>query len=133
MDEEVHRLHSRYGVDYPEHTYFERERPVVEAIRQRFIKELEAGNDVVLDHGPWRRDERDAWEQGAPRDGRPPPSVVAHPPQARLRAGAGAARTRGARLGRAGRGARPPRGGRPPPCGLPPRRQGGTAAAPGRT
>ncbi|MGW7277803.1 AAA family ATPase, partial [Streptomyces sp. NPDC054844] len=59
VDEEVHRLHGRYGVDYPEHTYFERERPVVEAIRQRFVKELEAGNDVVLDHGLWRRDDRD--------------------------------------------------------------------------
>ncbi len=65
MDEEVHRLHGRYGVDYPEHTYFERERPVVEAVRERFIKELEAGNDVVLDHGLWRRDERDAWQQAA--------------------------------------------------------------------
>lgn len=65
VDEEVHRLHGRYGVDYPEHTYFERERPVVEAIRQRFIKEIEAGNDVVLDHGLWRRAERDAWRQAA--------------------------------------------------------------------
>ncbi|MFE0103308.1 AAA family ATPase [Streptomyces sp. NPDC059009] len=65
VDEEVHRLHGRYGVDYPEHTYFERERPVVEAIRQRFTKEIEAGNDVVLDHGLWRRHERDAWRQAA--------------------------------------------------------------------
>ncbi|WP_308030558.1 ATP-binding protein [Streptomyces sp. CoH27] len=65
VDEEVHRLHGRYGVDYPEHTYFERERPVVEAIRQRFVKELSAGNDVVLDHGLWRRSERDTWRQAA--------------------------------------------------------------------
>ncbi|MGE9280296.1 AAA family ATPase [Streptomyces rochei] len=65
VDEEVHRLHGRYGVDYPEDTYFERERPVVEAIRQRFVKELEAGNDVVLDHGLWRREDRDAWRQAA--------------------------------------------------------------------
>ncbi|WP_431774879.1 AAA family ATPase [Streptomyces cucumeris] len=65
VDEEVHRLHGRYGVDYPEHTYFERQRPVVEAIRTRFAKELEAGNDVVLDHGLWRRAERDAWRQAA--------------------------------------------------------------------
>ncbi|MET9142796.1 MULTISPECIES: AAA family ATPase [unclassified Streptomyces] len=42
VDEEVHRLHGRYGVDYPERTYFERERPVVEAIRQRLIKEVQA-------------------------------------------------------------------------------------------
>lgn len=65
VDEEVHRLHGRYGVDYPEHTYFERERPVVEAIRTRFAKEIEVGNDVVLDHGLWRRTERDAWRQAA--------------------------------------------------------------------
>ncbi|GLV78777.1 AAA family ATPase [Streptomyces hygroscopicus] len=72
VDEEVHRLHGRYGVDYPEHTYFERERPVVKAIRQRFIKEIEAGNDVVLDHGLWRRTERDAWRQAAREaDGHP--------------------------------------------------------------
>ncbi|MFF5128137.1 AAA family ATPase [Streptomyces syringium] len=65
VDEEVHRLHGRYGVDYPEHTYFERERPVVDAIRERFVKEIEAGNDVVLDHGLWHRSERDAWRQAA--------------------------------------------------------------------
>ncbi|MFF2013714.1 AAA family ATPase [Streptomyces sp. NPDC058195] len=65
VDEEVHRLHGRYGVDYPEHTYFERERPVVAAIRERFTKEIAAGNDVVLDHGLWRRDEREAWRQAA--------------------------------------------------------------------
>ncbi|WP_031186055.1 AAA family ATPase [Streptomyces sp. NRRL F-5635] len=65
VDEEVHRLHGRYGVDYPEHTYFERERPVVETIRQRFIKELQAGNDIILDHGLWRRTDRDAWQQAA--------------------------------------------------------------------
>jgi predicted kinase len=75
VDEEVHRLHGRYGVDYPEHTYFERERPVVEAIRQRFIKELAVGNDVVLDHGLWRRADRDAWRQAA-RDADGHPLVV---------------------------------------------------------
>ncbi|KUJ54609.1 ATP/GTP-binding protein [Streptomyces albus subsp. albus] len=69
VDEEVHRLHGRYGIDYPEHTYFERERPVVEAIRERFVKELEAGHDVVLDHGLWRRDERDAWRRAARETG----------------------------------------------------------------
>ncbi|MGW5659467.1 AAA family ATPase [Streptomyces sp. NPDC003758] len=63
VDEEVHRLHGRYGVDYPEHSYFERERPVVQAVRQRLIQELRDGNDVVLDHGLWRRSERDDWRQ----------------------------------------------------------------------
>ncbi|MFJ2771744.1 AAA family ATPase [Streptomyces sp. NPDC087300] len=69
VDEEVHRLHGRYGVDYPEHTYFERERPVVEAVRGRFEKELESGNDVVLDHGLWRREERGTWKQAAQEAG----------------------------------------------------------------
>ncbi|QSY49855.1 ATP-binding protein [Streptomyces griseocarneus] len=63
VDEEVHRLHGRYGVDYPEHTYFERERPVVEAVRRRLAEHLAAGHDVVLDHGLWLRTDRDAWKK----------------------------------------------------------------------
>ncbi|MFI9206126.1 AAA family ATPase [Streptomyces sp. NPDC053048] len=63
VDEEVHRLHGRYGVDYPEDTYFERERPVVEAIRRRLAEHLAAGDDVVLDHGLWLREDRDAWKK----------------------------------------------------------------------
>lgn len=78
VDEEVHRLHGRYGVDYPEHTYFERERPAVETIRERFVKELQAGNDVVLDHGLWRRTDRDAWRQAAREAGGHP--LVVHLP-----------------------------------------------------
>ncbi|MDT3728769.1 ATP-binding protein [Streptomyces sp. DSM 41972] len=78
VDEEVHRLHGRYCVDYPEHTYFARERPVVAAIRQQFIKEIEAGNDVVLDHGLWRRTERDAWRRAAREAGGHP--LVVHLP-----------------------------------------------------
>lgn len=54
VDEEVHRLHGRYGVDYPEHEYFERERPVVDAVRQQLADELAVGRDVVLDHGLWQ-------------------------------------------------------------------------------
>lgn len=63
VDEEVHRLHGRYGVDYPEHEYFEREGPVVDAVRQRVSDELAAGRDVVLDHGLWLRADRDAWKK----------------------------------------------------------------------
>ncbi|MCD9145879.1 AAA family ATPase [Streptomyces albireticuli] len=63
VDEEVHRIHGRYGVDYPEDTYFERERPVVEAIRHRLAEHLAAGDDVVLDHGLWLREDRDAWKK----------------------------------------------------------------------
>ncbi|GAA0393314.1 AAA family ATPase [Streptomyces luteireticuli] len=63
VDEEVHRLHGRYGIDYPEHEYFERERPVVDAIRQQLTEHLVAGHDVVLDHGLWLRADRDAWKK----------------------------------------------------------------------
>ncbi len=63
VDEEVHRLHGRYGVDYPEDTYFERERPVVEAIRRRLAEHLAAGDDVVLDHGLWLQSDRNAWKK----------------------------------------------------------------------
>ncbi|MDQ0938340.1 ATP-binding protein [Streptomyces sp. V1I1] len=63
VDEEVHRLHGRYSVDYPEHEYFEREGPVVDAVRQRVSDELAAGRDVVLDHGLWLREDRDAWKK----------------------------------------------------------------------
>ncbi|MFE4263372.1 AAA family ATPase [Streptomyces sp. NPDC056883] len=63
VDEEVHRLHGRYGVDYPEHEYFARERPAVDVVRQRLADELSAGNDVVLDHGLWLRADRGAWKK----------------------------------------------------------------------
>jgi predicted kinase len=63
VDEEVHRLHGRYGLDYPEHEYFERERPVVDTIREQLIQHLAAGHDVVLDHGLWARSEREAWKK----------------------------------------------------------------------
>lgn len=36
----------------------ERERPVLDAVR---ADHLEAGRDVVLDHGLWRRGEREGW------------------------------------------------------------------------
>ncbi|MFD6340225.1 AAA family ATPase, partial [Streptomyces sp. NPDC060210] len=65
VDEEVHRLHGRYGVDYPEDTYFARERPALATVRAQFTAELEAGHDVVLDHGLWRRTDRDAWKEAA--------------------------------------------------------------------
>lgn len=63
VDEEVHRLHGRYGVDYPEYEYFERERPVIDAVRQQLIEHLEDGRGVVLDHGLWLREDRDVWKK----------------------------------------------------------------------
>ncbi|WP_329032439.1 ATP-binding protein [Streptomyces sp. NBC_01725] len=81
VDEEVHRLHGRYGVDYPEDTYFAREAPVLAAVRARFTKELGAGHDVVLDHGLWQRTDRDTWKEAARTAGGLP--VLIHLPTTR--------------------------------------------------
>ncbi|MFJ1597252.1 AAA family ATPase [Streptomyces sp. NPDC088261] len=78
VDEEVHRLHGRYGVDYPEDTYFARERPVLAAVRGQFTTNLRAGHDVVLDHGLWRRADREAWKEAARAAGGLP--VLVHLP-----------------------------------------------------
>lgn len=59
VDEEVHRRHGRYGIDYPEHEYGERERPVVEEVLAELVDHLRDGRDVVLDHGLWLRRERE--------------------------------------------------------------------------
>lgn len=63
VDEEVFARHGRYGVDYPHDAYFDKERPVVDDIRDQLAAEIAAGHDVVLDHGLWLRSDRDAWRQ----------------------------------------------------------------------
>lgn len=62
VDEQVHALHGRYGIDYPEDTYFEREGPVVQAVRDRLVALLHEGRDVALDQGLWRRADRGAYK-----------------------------------------------------------------------
>lgn len=76
VDEEVFRRHGRYGVDYPEDTYFAREKPVVDAVRTAFVSTLRAGRDVVLDHGLWAREERREWRAVAQDAGAHP--VLVH-------------------------------------------------------
>ncbi|MEU0278788.1 ATP-binding protein [Streptomyces sp. NPDC006195] len=81
VDEEVHRLHGRYGIDYPEDTYFAREAPALTTIRDRFTAELGAGHDVVLDHGLWQRQDRNSWKEAARTAGGLP--VLVHLPATR--------------------------------------------------
>jgi predicted kinase len=59
VDELVFDRHGRYGVDYHESEYFEREGPVREEVYRRLAELVGQGQDVVLDHGLWRRAERD--------------------------------------------------------------------------
>jgi predicted kinase len=63
VDEEVFARHGRYGVDYPASEYFDLERPVVEELRRRLVALIESGHDVALDHGLWRRRDRDAYKR----------------------------------------------------------------------
>ncbi|WP_238487292.1 GNAT family N-acetyltransferase [Actinoplanes flavus] len=62
VDERVFARHGRYGVDYPEHTYFEKEGPVLVEVRAELRKLLRDGRDVVIDHGLWRRPDRNDWK-----------------------------------------------------------------------
>jgi predicted kinase len=63
VDEEVFARNGTYGVDYPDHEYPQRERPVVEEIRERLAAAVRAGRSVVLDYGLWRRAERESYKK----------------------------------------------------------------------
>ncbi|MGI5201352.1 AAA family ATPase [Spirillospora sp. CA-108201] len=60
VDEEVFRRHGRYGVDFHESRWFELADPVAEEVYRRLGELVKAGRGVVLDHGLWRRGDRDA-------------------------------------------------------------------------
>ncbi|MEU8522349.1 ATP-binding protein [Streptomyces sp. NPDC048577] len=63
VDELVFERHGRYGVDYPENTYFEKEAPVVAELHERLAELVAEGRDVVWDHGLWPRKDRDAMKE----------------------------------------------------------------------
>ncbi|MFJ4804624.1 AAA family ATPase [Streptomyces murinus] len=63
VDEVVHQRHGRYGVDYPENTYFEKEAPVVAELHRRLGELVAEGRDVVWDHGLWPRKDREAMKE----------------------------------------------------------------------
>lgn len=59
VDEEVFARHGRYGVDYHESEYFDREAPVIADVYRQLSGLVAAGRDVVLDRGLWTRADRD--------------------------------------------------------------------------
>ncbi|MFG2972403.1 ATP-binding protein [Streptomyces sp. NPDC048331] len=63
VDEVVHDRHGRYGVDYPENTYFAKEGPVVTELQGRLKRLVAEGRDVVWDHGLWPHKHRDEMKQ----------------------------------------------------------------------
>ncbi|MEV7630745.1 ATP-binding protein [Actinoplanes sp. NPDC089786] len=62
VDEAVFARRGRYSIDYPEHTYFEKEGPVIAEVCGELARLLRDGRDVVVDHGLWLRDDRDGWK-----------------------------------------------------------------------
>ncbi|MFG1668066.1 AAA family ATPase [Streptomyces sp. Y7] len=60
-DEEMYRRHGVYGVDFPRGTFPTLERPVLEEVAIELREHLQAGRDVVVDHGFWTPDDRARW------------------------------------------------------------------------
>lgn len=63
VDEEVYARNGRYGIDYPEQEYFQREAPALASMELRLVELINAGRSVVFDHGLWRRSERDVYKR----------------------------------------------------------------------
>ncbi|WP_329051654.1 AAA family ATPase [Streptomyces violaceus] len=60
-DEEMYRRHGVYGVDFPRGTFPTLERPVLEDVAVELREQLQAGHDVVVDHGFWTPNDRARW------------------------------------------------------------------------
>jgi predicted kinase len=60
-DEEMYRRHGVYGVDFPRGTFPTLERPVLEDVAVELREQLQAGHDVVVDHGFWTPGDRARW------------------------------------------------------------------------
>nr|WP_239158270.1 ATP-binding protein [Streptomyces sp. SID13726] len=60
-DEEMYRRHGVYGVDFPRGSFPTLERPVLEDVAVELGELLQAGRDVVVDHGFWTPEDRARW------------------------------------------------------------------------
>ncbi|MFC9267708.1 AAA family ATPase [Streptomyces zhihengii] len=60
-DEEMFRRHGVYGRDFPRGAFPTLERPVLEDTAMELRNHLEAGRNVVVDHGFWTPAERAKW------------------------------------------------------------------------
>jgi predicted kinase len=71
-DEEMYRRHGVYGVDFPRGTFPTLERPILEDTAVELSEQLEAGHDVVIDHGFWTPEDRARWRAIATEAGAVP-------------------------------------------------------------
>ncbi|MFG2878836.1 AAA family ATPase [Streptomyces sp. NPDC048337] len=60
-DEEMFRRYGHYGRDFPRGEFKVREAPVLKDVALELQELLEAGHDVVVDHGFWTHEERAHW------------------------------------------------------------------------
>ena len=63
VDEEIQARHGTFGVDYPSEKHVDHVAGVLNEINTRLIDLVEAGRDVVLDHGLARREDRDFYKR----------------------------------------------------------------------
>jgi predicted kinase len=63
VDDEIRARHGLFGVDYPVEEHLGFLAGVLEDVNQQLIEHVEAGHDVVLDHGLGQRDERDSYKR----------------------------------------------------------------------
>ncbi|MFF0782370.1 AAA family ATPase [Streptomyces sp. NPDC003720] len=68
-DEEMFRRHGVYGVDFPRGTFPTLERPILEETSVELREQLQAGHDVVVDHGFWTPEDRAHWRSVATEGG----------------------------------------------------------------
>lgn len=71
-DEEMYHRHGVYGVDFPRGTFPTLERPVLEDVAAELREQLQAGHDVVVDHGFWTPEDRNRWRSIATGAGATP-------------------------------------------------------------
>jgi predicted kinase len=63
VDDEIRTRHGLFGDDYPAEEHLALLAGVLQDINKQLIDHVEAGRDVVLDHGLGQRDERDAYKR----------------------------------------------------------------------
>ncbi|MFD6297860.1 AAA family ATPase [Streptomyces sp. NPDC060235] len=68
-DEEMFRRYGRYGQDFPRGEFRVREAPVLEDIQAELRILVEAGRNVVVDHGFWTPEERNDWRDAVQEAG----------------------------------------------------------------
>ena len=63
IDEEMWKIYGRKGIDYPNHLYNELSEKVELSLREKLIKLIQEGKNVVIDFSFWSKDNRSFYKQ----------------------------------------------------------------------